>query len=75
MLGKRQSDSKVNRSPVDGDTRTGIQRMKGGSCKAIGAALGKQGVPFTQHLPRLKGMNYCIYFLFATRQNFGEDDK
>jgi hypothetical protein len=20
-------------------------------------------------------MNYCTYFLFATRQNFGEDDK
>src|SRR5215472_14202207 len=27
------------------------------------------------HLPRLKGMNYCTYFLFTTRQNFGEDDK
>src|SRR5579871_4781188 len=28
-----------------------------------------------QRIPRPKEMNYCTYFLFATRQNFGEDDR
>jgi hypothetical protein len=30
--------------------------------------------PFAQHTPPLKEMNFCTSFLFATRQNFGEDD-